>query len=105
MTATDATLSNVPEVTLPIRVWQLTDSLYYAGPELEGCILRFLNDDGEEEDLLDPAVEITAEELANTPMQEDQPTPDNNPRTMQQVLDGFIADNQTFPLFFATTDY
>ena len=88
-----------------IHVWQITESDWFAGPELVGCILSYLNDYGGEEEILDfgEPVLLNEEQMAKMILSDDDG--EYAPRPFAVALQQMIEEGVEFPCMFATENY
>lgn len=92
------------EANLPIKVYAVTDTDWFAGPEAEGCTLEYLNNYDGDPDIIeefgDPQ-ELPEEALQRLEFHDEE----RGVCTFREELDRLIAEGATFPRFFATTEY
>lgn len=88
-----------------VKVWQLTECDWYAGPEMEGCVLAYLGNDGDEEALDDFGEPLLMDEAAMARLTLSDPDGEYAERSFAVALQQFIDSDMEFPCMFASTEY
>ena len=83
-----------------MKIFSMNDCEWMAAETLEEAKVAYLEQTGEDEDLLDDPGEIAESQYDKLMFRDD-----DGSRTFRQQLDLMIARGEKFPTFFASTEY
>jgi hypothetical protein len=86
-----------------LRIYALNECEWWAGFDMESTIQAHLKNCGlSREEAVDEPYELTEEQMDTTQFRDDET---REPRTFRQQLDVMVERGESFPAFFATTEY